>query len=118
VYAHNCPDLVSDILGVLGCDGEEAVPTPDGATTSFRHALTEWYDLGKPTPELVARCSRVSPIAVTPDGRQTTVAFHHVIDVLLSAAGEKVSPTDFVRVLKRIQPRLYSISSSPKAHAG
>src|SRR5690606_11215765 len=27
VYAHNCPDLVRDVLGALGCDGEEAVPT-------------------------------------------------------------------------------------------
>ncbi|HTO04500.1 MAG TPA: sulfite reductase subunit alpha, partial [Opitutus sp.] len=118
VYAHNCPDLVSDILGVLGCDGEEAVPTPDGATTSLRHALTELYDLGKPTAELMARCHAVSPVPVTSDGTQITPAWHHVIDVLFGLAGAKISPNDFVQVLKRIQPRLYSISSSPKAHVG
>ncbi len=41
----------------------------------------------------------------------------HVIDVLL-AAPAKPAPADFIAKLKKIQPRLYSISSSPKAHPG
>jgi sulfite reductase (NADPH) flavoprotein alpha-component len=40
-----------------------------------------------------------------------------VIDVL-EAAGVKPAPADFVRALRKLQPRLYSISSSPQAHAG
>ncbi|MDQ5979692.1 MAG: sulfite reductase flavoprotein alpha-component, partial [Verrucomicrobiota bacterium] len=40
-----------------------------------------------------------------------------VIDVLL-AAPAKPAPADFVAKLKKLQPRLYSISSSPKAHPG
>ena len=42
---------------------------------------------------------------------------HHVIDVL-HAASTKPTPAAFIGVLKKLQPRLYSISSSPKAHAG
>ncbi|HVU31879.1 MAG TPA: sulfite reductase subunit alpha [Opitutaceae bacterium] len=109
VYPHNCPELVADVLAELGCDGEEAVSAPDGGTTSLRHALTELYDLGKPTPELLAHFGG--------GGGNTAVALPHVIDVLLARADVKLAPGEFVRGLKRLQPRLYSISSSPNAHA-
>ncbi|HEX2855838.1 MAG TPA: sulfite reductase subunit alpha [Opitutaceae bacterium] len=112
VFAQNCPEHVNDVLTALGCDGEEAVPAPDGATTSFRRALTEHYDLGKPSTDLVAF------FALNSAGGGTAVALHHVVDLILAAPAIKVPPADFVRLLKRLQPRLYSISSSPKAHAG
>lgn len=111
VMPHNCPTLVTEVLAALGCDGEEAVPAPDGTTTSLRHALTELYDLGKPSPDLLALCAPGQAGGVA-------VALHHVVDVLLARADLKLSPVEFVRALKKLQPRLYSISSSPRAHAG
>jgi sulfite reductase (NADPH) flavoprotein alpha-component len=111
VFPHNCPTLVADVLAALSCDGEEAVPAPDGSTTSLRRALTELYDLGKPSPDLLAHYAPGS-------GGGTVVAMHHVVDVLLSRADVKLAPTDFIRALKKLQPRLYSISSSPRAHVG
>ena len=115
VIPHNCPAHVADVLGALGCDGEEAIPAPDGTTTSLRRALTELYDLGKPTLELIALTSPVAAGNSAPVPH--SAAAHHVIDVLLASAA-KPAPVDFVRTLKKLQPRLYSISSSPKAHAG
>ena len=111
VMPHNCPELVAEILNALECDGEEAVPIANGGTTSLRHALTEIYDLGKPTPDLLAHFGGGG-------GGGTAIAVHHVIDVLFSRVDVKLSPVEFVRTLKRLQPRLYSISSSPKAHGG
>ncbi|MEO6246861.1 MAG: sulfite reductase flavoprotein subunit alpha, partial [Opitutaceae bacterium] len=121
VIPHNCPEQVAEVLSALACDGEEAVPAPDGSTVPLRRALTEFHDLGKPTTDLIALLNPVvagfadpgQPRSTSP---ATTVP-HHVIDVLLAATA-KPAPTDFVRALKKIQPRLYSISSSPRAHAG
>ncbi|MBI4625614.1 MAG: sulfite reductase subunit alpha [Verrucomicrobia bacterium] len=116
VIPHNCPELVADILAALGCDGEEAVPAPDGTATSLRRALTELYDLGRPSSELLAI---TAPAAV---GRVSDPPYstqpHHVIDLLLAQADVKPAPVEFVRGLKKLQPRLYSISSSPRAHPG
>jgi sulfite reductase (NADPH) flavoprotein alpha-component len=41
-----------------------------------------------------------------------------IIDLLLENPGPKPSPKEFVSILKKLAPRVYSISSSPKAHAG
>lgn len=118
VVAQNCPEAVQDVLSALGCDGEEAVPAPDGTTKSLRHALTEFYDLGKPPAELLQLLNAGIAVPVGTDTRSAAVATHHVIDALLAAPGVKLAPVNFVRALKRLQPRLYSISSSPKAHTG
>lgn len=120
VYPQNCPALVADVLAALGCDGEEAVPTPAGELP-LRRALTECYDLSKPSPELLeAVGGALRPDNTSESGHKapptvTNTAPHHVIDALLTAYA-KPTAADFVRTLKKIQPRLYSISSSPKAH--
>lgn len=118
VVPHNCPMLVADILACLGCDGEEAVAAPDGTNTSLRRALTELYDLGKPTAELLALFPATVPASQAESASPRPTTTHHVIDVLLARTDLKPAPADFVRALKKIQPRLYSISSSPRAHAG
>ncbi|HEY0947573.1 MAG TPA: sulfite reductase subunit alpha [Opitutaceae bacterium] len=112
VFPHNCTELVGELLAALGCDGEEAVPAPDGSTTSLRHALTALYDLGKPSAELLAI------YAPGAGGGVATATAHHVIDAVLARRDVKIAPAEFVRTLKKLQPRLYSISSSPKAHPG
>ena len=121
VVPQNCPELVTDVLAALGCDGEEEVPAPNGSPVSLRRALTEYYDLGKPSPELLALAGG-SGAADAPPGAGHTAAPavaspHHVIDVLLAATA-RPAPADLVGKLRRIQPRLYSISSSPAAHPG
>jgi sulfite reductase (NADPH) flavoprotein alpha-component len=130
VFAHNCPEHVQDVLTALGWDGEEAVPAPDGSSIPLRRALTEFYDLGKPTAELltlVGACLQAIPASTDIASKLAPTSGHaqphHVIDVLLQSKIEILkskipAPAEFVRVLKKLQPRLYSISSSPKAHAG
>ena len=40
VVPNNCPQLVDDVLAALECDGEEAVPAPNGQSVPLRRALT------------------------------------------------------------------------------
>ena len=107
VIPQNCSDLVSAIVQSLGCDGEEAVPTPTGELP-LRTALLQHYDLGKPAPSLLDTLGIAGSVGAP---------IHHVLDALHVAA-TKPGPIAFVAVLKKLQPRLYSISSSPKAHPG
>ena len=114
VVPQNCPDLVTAVLAALGCDGEEAVPVPDGSTASLRHALTDHYDLAKPSSEFISRFG--APAADSVGGTTTTTAVQHVIDIVLARPETRLAPVEFVRLLRKLQPRLYSIASSPRAH--
>lgn len=107
VIPQNCPELVSAVLAALGADGEEAVATPVGEL-SLRRALTEHYDLGKPPAALL------EALALPPE----SPAPLDVLDALLATPALKPSVTKLVTLLRKIAPRLYSISSSPKAHPG
>ena len=102
----NDPALADAVAAALGCDGEEPVPTPAGELP-LRTALVRNFDLGKPTPELLAAC-----------GLAPASTLHHVIDAVAAAGAKRLAPGEFVRLLRPLQPRLYSISSSPKAYPG
>ena len=125
VMPANCPALVSDLLAVLGCDGEEAVATPGVGEISLRLALSQHYDICRPSTDLLAAASQRSNDAdfralVDPARRDELKQFlrgREIIDVLARVTS-MFSATEFVALLKKLQPRLYSISSSPKAHPG
>ncbi len=123
VIPANCSALVNDLITALGCDGEEAVKTPDGAETSLRAALTHHYDFAKPSNDLLKAAAERMPdeelkLLLVP-ARNTDLKKwlwgREVIDVLL-AMSAKFTAAELVPFLKKLQPRLYSISSSPKAH--
>ncbi len=123
VLPSNCAGLVNDVIAALGCDGEEAVKTPDGTETSLRAALTQHYDISRPSADLLKAAAEHSA-----DGElrglldparngdlKKWLWGREVIDVLHGMT-TKFAPDELVVFLKKLQPRLYSISSSPKAH--
>jgi sulfite reductase (NADPH) flavoprotein alpha-component len=73
----------------------------------LRAALIHHYDLGKPSADLITLL-QLDPAA----------AHHHVVDALAASAVSKPPAATFVSALRPLQSRLYSISSSPKAHSG
>jgi sulfite reductase (NADPH) flavoprotein alpha-component len=120
VVSTNCPALVDDILRALNRDGEEAVPTPDGGEASLRTALLRHYEITKvPASLLKVIAERSSDKTLVelmiPEAKEALAKYlwgREIIDLLGDFASVTFEPADFVSHLRKLQPRLYSISSS------
>ncbi|MGI8967048.1 MAG: diflavin oxidoreductase, partial [Limisphaerales bacterium] len=126
VMPRNCPALVSEILQALGCDGEEGVKNSHEQEISFRHALLSSYQITQISQDFLKHFAEHSGDAslkelLKPERKTDLATFiygREIVDLLLAFPSVKFSPTEFVSALRKLQPRLYSISSSPKAHPG
>lgn len=122
LYPSNCPDLVGEVLALLGFDGEEAVKA-GVEELPLRLALTQYYDITKPSNDLLKAAAQRSPegplVALLDPTRKEDLKKwlygRELIDVLADLT-RSFEPTEFVGMLKKLAPRLYSISSSPRAH--
>jgi sulfite reductase (NADPH) flavoprotein alpha-component len=120
----NCPQLVDDIFAALKASPDEIV-TCGGACLPLREALTYHFDITRPSHELVAAVAKAVPQSelaalLTTDNREDLKKWlwgRGVID-LLSLAPQSLAASVVVGLLKKLTPRLYSISSSAKAHPG
>ena len=117
----NCPELVESTLQALRCDGEEAVVIGGAGEISLRRALQRHVDLTRPTEDLVrsvaerARDAGLQAALAQADFR-TLATGREVIDYLIGWPAARFTPEEFVARCRALQPRLYSIASSPKAH--
>ncbi len=123
VYPVNCPAIVDEIIANLPFKAGE-VPTPEGGETSLRDALIHHYDVGTLNKTLIQKWQQRSgsPFLrslVEADERKAWDDFcwgRDLIDLVTDHPADFTDGEDFVSILKRLQPRLYSIASSPKAH--
>jgi sulfite reductase (NADPH) flavoprotein alpha-component len=104
----------------------EAVPLPDGGEAPLREALITSYDLRSLTPKFLQSWQERSgspylrSVVATGD-REVMNEFcwgREVIDLVVDYPADFSDGEEFVAALKKLQPRLYSIASSPKAHPG
>lgn len=126
VFPENNPALVEEIIAALGATGEELVPGADGTEVSLRTALSRERQITQPDKKLleaIAARSEGSSVVkellsdpLRKDDLQKYIYGMEVIDFLLSHPSIKFTPPEFVALLRKLQPRLYSISSSLKAH--
>lgn len=123
VVPRNCADYVAELIRVGGWDRSTTVPLPDDQIATLEEALTSRLDLRKPTSALldaVAKtqgCERVIDL-LTPERKtllQEYLAQREVIDLLYEFRNFRPGAAEFVKLLSKLQPRLYSISSSLKA---
>ncbi len=123
VWPANCPVLVGEILERLGFSGEELVKI-SGGEFPLRRALSEKLDITKPGQELLqhlAKHNALLPKLLAQEAKEELKKWlwgRWVIDLLNENPGVKLSAGELIALLKPLQPRLYSISSSPKSHAG
>lgn len=121
----NCPELAGELLAALHCDGEEAVKVAGGREVSLRKALLENFQITRVPPALFAAVAARSgdpalAALLQPENKAGLDQFlfgRQVIHLLLAYPSVRFAPDEFVALLPPLQPRLYSIASSPKAHA-
>ena len=120
VYASNDPALVAEILRALGATGEELVPAAK-VEKPFREALLRDYSITQPTPKFlraIAERASAAPLMqelLAPDRKQDLDTYlwgMEVIDFLIDHPSARFSPQEFVGLLSKLQPRLYSVASS------
>jgi sulfite reductase (NADPH) flavoprotein alpha-component len=125
VYATNDPQLVDEIVHALGATGHEKVPRPRGEPTTLREALFRDYSITQPTPKFLRAIAQRASAAPTlgyllaPDRKhdlETYLWGMEIIDFLLEHPSARFAPEEFVGLLTKLQPRLYSVASSLKAY--
>ena len=125
VYAMNDPQLVDEIIHALGATGDEQVPRPKGPPTTFREALLRDYGITQPTPKFLkaitarANSSTLLKDLLQPKRKEDLDRYlwgMEVIDFLSEHPSAKFSPQEFVGLLTKLQPRLYSVASSLRAY--
>ncbi len=125
VWPANGAPLVAEWLALTGLDPDEPVDLGDGAAVPLEETLRTRLDIARISPDLLRftaertgsqelkrllRSDNKDALAKWSWGRQAA-------DVV-AAYPVRASAAEWVGVLKRLQPRLYSISSSPLAHPG
>jgi sulfite reductase (NADPH) flavoprotein alpha-component len=123
VYAMNDPQLVDEMIHALGTTGDEPVPRPKGPTTTLREALLRDYGITQPTPRFLkaitarANSSTLLKDLLQPKRKEDLDRYlwgMEVIDFLNEHPSARFSPQEFVGLLTKLQPRLYSVASSLK----
>ncbi len=126
VYPDNDPALVDETLAALGATGTETVPGNDGQPVPLREALLRHYQITQPGKQLLeaiaARTegnSVIKELLADPLRKDDLTKYTYgmeVIDFLLTHPSIRFTPEEFVKLLRKLQPRLYSISSSQRVH--
>jgi sulfite reductase (NADPH) flavoprotein alpha-component len=122
VHATNCPETVSTIIEVLNARAQEEVDCPDGTRRPLWEALTSVCDIARPSDEAIevlasrapesGESTRLQALAEGYPGAEPEGA--DLLDLLLAFPSARPPLQELVSALGILQPRLYSIASSPK----
>jgi sulfite reductase (NADPH) flavoprotein alpha-component len=123
VWPSNCPELVDELLSLSKLSADTPVQHDKHGEISLRDALTRHYEIAKPHAEALALIANRSTdprlATLLQDSHKAELKSwlwgRQLADVLHDFPVD-LSSNDLLSILKPLQPRLYSISSSPKAH--
>jgi sulfite reductase (NADPH) flavoprotein alpha-component len=124
VYPFNCGKLADEILELAGLGGDEPVTNRSAQAATLRNVLLTQCNLAAANErlvELLARnaadpqdAQRLLALAAEDNGALLDAA--DVVDLLQICRPARLVPQELLGALATLQPRLYSISSSLRAH--
>ncbi|MGG4455140.1 assimilatory sulfite reductase (NADPH) flavoprotein subunit [Brevibacillus porteri] len=126
IYPKNHPDLVRELIDAMGWKPEELVPVhKNGEERTLEEALSSHFEitvLTKPLLEQAVKLSSGNGLQeLLAEGREQElrdyVRNRDLLDLVEDYDFKGVSSKEFVSILRKLPPRLYSISSSLKSYS-
>jgi len=123
VVPTNCPDLVADIIKAIGCKGDEDEPV-NGELMPLQEALRTHFEIKTLSKELIEEIATRSGDqelnGIIESGEKEKLANYlwgrDTLDLLLQFPVCEFAAAEFIALLKPLQHRAYSISSSGKQY--
>lgn len=123
VVPENCPELVASVIQAIGCTGDEDEPV-NGVLMPLTTALTTHYEIKLPSKEIINELANrsgdpeLNELLKNKDksGLNNYLWGRDLLDLLLQFPSIEFSAAEFLALLKPLQPRAYSISSSSKMY--
>ena len=129
MWPRNCPELVDELIGLSGLSADAPVKVAGAGEMRLADALGKHYEIARPNHDALAFIAARTRNGA--EGQNNALSRllrednkadlkkwlwgQQLADVLHEFPVE-LSATELVGMLKRMQPRLYSIASSPRAH--
>ena len=124
VYPENDPELVHAILAAIAVAPETPVTLHDGRTMTAHAALEREYTITRATDAIAGLLAGKATIeeeagvlnTLATDDAENWLDAHDLFDMLNTFPSAKPTLPELLDVLTPLQPRLYSIASSLRAH--
>lgn len=123
VFPVNDPAEVDALLAAAKLSGRENV---ESAGATLRELLSRQFTLREPSRQLLTAIMEKDPSTagelselVDPEAKSVMddwIDGREVVDILEKFPGARFGADELAKVLRKLQPRLYSVASSPKKH--
>ena len=123
VWPTNPPELVAEVIAAFGARADQPVTVKNAGEMPLADALLKQYEIARVTPDLLhavqARAQDETLAALLgEDGKphlRTWLEGRNLAHMLAEYGG-RIDLAGWLAMLRPLQPRLYSIASSPKVH--
>ncbi|MEC1475331.1 assimilatory sulfite reductase (NADPH) flavoprotein subunit [Bacillus haynesii] len=124
IFPENDPELVDMLLAELKWDPNVTITVDQGENLSLKEALTSYFEITVLTKKFIQQAAelieneKLRELAASENADQLKayIAGRDLIDFVRDFGPIAAAPQEFVSILRKMPPRLYSIASSSAAN--